>query len=198
MRDRVVYFDLETGGLDPKIHPVIQFAGCATEDFEIVEELEVKLTFDLALCEGDALDLNSYDLEVWEESAFAPLTAVCMISAFLRRHATIDMVSKKGAPWHACQLAGHNAASFDFPFLRELFRQQDEFLIGSFLVLDTMQLAMWRAQIESDQRIKKFKLGTLCNFYGVEIGGAHDALADARATVELARNITEILKGERA
>lgn len=31
MSDRIVFFDLETGGLDPVRHPVIQFAGVAVE-----------------------------------------------------------------------------------------------------------------------------------------------------------------------
>lgn len=47
--NKMVFFDLETGGLDPGRDPIIQFAAIAGEDWEIVEELEIKLEFEARL-----------------------------------------------------------------------------------------------------------------------------------------------------
>ncbi len=191
MTDRLVFFDLETGGLEPGRHPIIQFAGVAVDakSFEELDALEVKIHFDPDACEPDALRLNSFNADTWQREAVLPGEAETRISSFLKRHATVEMVSRKGKPYRVAQLVGHNAASFDFPFLSAWYRARDAFLSASFSVLDTLQLARWHFLHTSGAAPKSMRLGDLCEFFDIPAVEAHDALSDVRATAQVCRQL---------
>ena len=196
MNQRVVFFDLETGGLDPDVHPVSQFAGIATEvtpeGFQELEELELKIVIVPEACSPEALEMNSYDPEVWAREAIVRNYAVQLIDEFLRDHATLEMPKRNGGTWKACQMAGHNAEKFDRPFLQSLYG--DTFCPASFRVLDTLQLAMWWRQVfGAPASVTNLKLETLCKVLGVEPGG-HDALGDVRATIRVAERILQEMR----
>ncbi len=188
---KLVFFDLETGGLDPKRHPIIQFAGICVEDWKIIEEVEIKLHFNIDACDTEALEMNTFNADAWREEAIEARPATTLVSQFFRRHADVPIPKKSGTgDWYACQLAGHNAQAFDRPFITELFSYHDEFCVGSLLVWDTLQLAMtWSYLLPENERPKNLKLGTLAEFLGVEMTEAHDALADVRANIEIAKRI---------
>jgi oligoribonuclease (3'-5' exoribonuclease) len=47
MEQRIVFVDIETGGLDPKKHPVIQIGAAAVDgSLEVLEAFEAKIQFD--------------------------------------------------------------------------------------------------------------------------------------------------------
>lgn len=187
---KIVFFDLETGGLDHRKHPVIQFAGVALEDWKEIDSLELKIRFRLDRADSDALDLNSYDPIVWNREAVDKSNAVIAISSFLHSHSTVPMISKRGKAWKSCQLAGHNA-KFDRDFLAALFDSVQEFCVGGFIPLDTMYLAAWwREGLAANvAQPADIKLATLCEYFSIDTGRAHDALTDVRATVELAKRL---------
>lgn len=200
MSSRVVFFDLETGGLDPQVHPVIHFAGVAVDEAWCpVDEMEVLIAFDEDQAGPEALQKNNYDPERWLREAVPPARAVGQISAFLRRHATLEVPKKSGrGTWLACELAGHNAQSFDRPFLGELFRAHGEFCVGTFQVLDTYSLALWwRALLPAVERPENLRLPTLAAHFGIEHPEAHDALADVRVNVEVAKRLLADAWGRR-
>lgn len=185
--NKTVFFDLETGGTDPEKHPIIQIAAMAVdENWLVLESCEVKIKFDEEACSEEALKVNSFDPEVWAEEAVGEREALRFFSRFLKRHATVKMISKRGRPYYVAQMAGHNAATFDGPFLQAWYRRLDEFLPGYFRVLCTCQLAQWFFYNKKDQP-ENMKLETLCKFFDIEIEGAHDAMVDIQANVELAR-----------
>jgi len=186
MSGRIVFFDLESGGLDPEKHAIIQFAAIAVSDdlLEEHETLELKMLFPQSSATAEALEVNSYDPEVWAREGIPPREAEPRISSFLRRHATVQKVSAKGKAYSIARLAGHNAAAFDVPFLRAWYRRRDKFSPFSWHALDTLSLAIWTLR---HRDVRSFKLADLCKFYGIELAEAHDALADVRATLELAR-----------
>lgn len=187
---RVVFFDLETGGLDPSRHPVIQFAGAAVENWQIVGELEVKLHFDLSKADPEALRKNSFDPAIWQRDAVMPGVAVRKISDFLSEHASIPVISKRtGKPWKSCRLAAYNGQTFDYPFLRSLFGTT--FCPGSPQILDVYALVMWWARTLGDDRPENLRLETVAPFLGVAHGQAHDALGDVRATIGVAQVLME-------
>jgi DNA polymerase III epsilon subunit-like protein len=190
---RVVFFDLETGGTNPQQHPIIQIAAIAVDrEFNELGSFEAKIDFDIHLCDPEALTVNSYDAEVWEkESRPAPHVAQDF-SRFLKQYADVRMVSQRiGREYFVAQLAGHNAASFDGPFIQEFYRQCGLFLPGGYRVLDTLQRAMWHFHDHPEHSPRDFKLGTLCEHFGIQLDNAHDALADVRATVALCRHLTQ-------
>jgi DNA polymerase III epsilon subunit-like protein len=188
--DPIVYFDLETGGLEVT-SPIIQIAavavrpnGCGTADFEC------KLNFDRAAADPEALAINHYDPEVWSREQVPVLTGLTNFARWIQAWRTISMVSKRnGRPYMVTRLAGYNAAVFDMPMLMLACKTAGVFLPAHPVPLDVMQLALWHFQ-GYKKRPESFKLADVCKFCGVALEGAHDALADVRATAALAAALT--------
>jgi DNA polymerase III epsilon subunit-like protein len=186
-----IYFDLETGGLE-LFHPVIQFAAVAIDGgFRELEAIETKIRFNEADCTAEALAINHYDPEVWAQCAVPMEAAVVRIAAFMRRHRCVPKVSKTGTTYYVARLCGHNAAAFDGPRLRKMFSDLGVFFPGDLRIRDTLQRAFWwfdEAGTAPPDDI--FKLGPLCEYFGIEIPAgeaAHDALTDVRLSVRLAQ-----------
>jgi len=195
IQESLVFFDLETAGLNPDKHPIIQIAAVAIDaELNEVETIEIKVAFDEAQADPDALSSNHYDRERWEQEAVPAEEAAKQFARFLRRHATVDMVSKAGKPYYVAQLVAHNGERFDGPFIHAWYRKLSMFCPARYMVLCTKQRALWL--FDEDKSLTpplNFKLGTLCEFFGVPLKPeeAHDALNDVRATVRLYRAMRE-------
>lgn len=203
--ERLVILDVETGGTDPRTHALIQCALIACDArWDPVEELEVKLQFAPEFATEEALAMNAYDEGVWRAKAIHPRAAVDEIGAFLRRHATLQLVSKRtGNPYRVAQLVAHNGA-FDTDFLFHLFRdpwrqvgedpprseERGVFLPAFPRALCTLQLVEWAVRLAGARPPENMKLGTLAAWLGIDPGDAHDALADARVAREIAQRVT--------
>lgn len=195
MSDKIVVFDLETGGLDPQRHPVIQFAAVALAGphMEEVDNLEVKVAFDPATADPEALAMNSYDLEIWARAAVRENFALDLITNFFRKHATVQKVSRAGKPYCIARICAHNAP-FDTSFLLAWFKRSNTFLpAGCYEALDTLALSRW-STLFTPTPPADHKLGTLCAYYGIAPGVAHDAFSDVRATAALARKLMDPLR----
>lgn len=192
MEQKLIFADIETGGLDPKKHPIIQIAAIAVnESLEAVEAFEAKIHFDEKKASADALRKNHYHPGVWQNEGRPPQAVAKEFAAFLRRHATLPMLSAKGEFYRVAQLVAHNAA-FDGPFLFTWFEKQGVYLPAKRLVLCTMQLAMWQFWKAGELAPRSYKLHDLCDYFGVAFHAAkaHDALADVTATVKLFQAIS--------
>jgi DNA polymerase III epsilon subunit-like protein len=186
---KTIYFDFETGGLNPE-HPSIQLAAVAIHD-ETGEELatfECKIAFDEGMADPEALRLNHYSKELWA-NAVTPAVVAARFSKFIDPHRTIEMISKRtGSGYSVAKLAGYNALTFDLPRLRQLYGPQ--FFPCSYHVRDVLQRAMWWFDEHPEvTRPANLKLGTVCEFFGIATDGAHEALTDVRLTVALARKL---------
>ena len=136
------------------------------------------------------MPFSKFKPRVWKREAIAPREAARRFAAFLRRHATFEMISASGRSYRIAQLAGHNAERFDGPFIHAWYRRQKVFCPARYMSLCTKQKALWL--FEEDKSLTPpadFKLGTLCQYFNVKLRkeDAHDALVDVRATVELYR-----------
>lgn len=185
---RLVFFDLETGGLDPSRHPITQMAAVAVDaDLQEIEHFECKVDFDRTAADPQALSVGRYCPEIWAAEQIPCKQACFTLAAFLKRHADLRMVSQRtGSEYWVAQLVGYNATTFDGPFLQSFFKDRQCFLPASFSVLCVMQRAWWHFIERDCQRPENFKLGTICRHFGIDLD-AHDALADCRATVALYR-----------
>jgi DNA polymerase III epsilon subunit-like protein len=186
----VVFFDLETAGLNPKRHPIIQIAAIACGDeSEPLEVFEVKIRFDDRKANKHSLRKNHYHPGIWAKEAQDEIDAAHSFGEFLRRHANIPMVSAKGEEYRVAQLVAHNAA-FDGPYLQAWYERLGIYLPARRQVLCTMQRAIWHFS-ENPTLLppKDFKLATLCEYFDVPFhaAAAHEALADVTATVILYR-----------
>ena len=197
-----VFVDLETCGLNPEMHPIIQIAAIAVDSSSLceLEQFELKVRFDESRVEPKALHKNRYSKEIWEREALEPHLAAQSFARFLRRHATFDMRSRDGRPYQVAQLVAHNGERFDGPFLHAWYEQLGLFCPARYMVLCTKQRALWL--FDEDKRLSPptdYKLGTLCEFFGVQLRAedAHDAFHDVRATVELYRAMRQHSAGYR-
>lgn len=189
---RIVFFDLETGGLDPLSHPITQIGAVAVD--EQLNELEVfqcKLTFYDRTCDEKALAMNGYNETVWAKEAISPLQACGQFGRFLSRYADIERMSEKTQnPYRVAQLAGYNAATFDGPFIQQFFKQERAFLPASYQVLDVLQRAKWHF-FELGVTLPSLKLSAVAEYFGIKVMQSHDALADVRTTIAVYKAILE-------
>ena len=185
---KLVFFDLETGGLNPRRHPIIQLAAIAVgDDLRPIEAFEAKVWFDEAQANRNSLRKNHYHRGRWSREALEPEEVGRSFAEFLRRHATVSMLSADGGEYRVAQLVAHNA-SFDGTFLQTWYERLHLFLPARYQVLCTLQRAMWYFHEHTNEPLPaNFKLATLCHQFGVKFhaAGAHEALADVSATVAL-------------
>lgn len=186
----IVFFDIETGGLDPKRHAVTQIAAIAVDEtLTELETFEAKVTFGALEGTRPALNRQKYSPDVWAREGRRADDVAWAFREFLDRHASIERRSKDGSSYRLAQAAGHNAAAFDWPFLQAWYKRQKLFCPVAHEVLCTLQRARWWFLEHPElPPPESFKLGTLCDYFGIPLGeNAHDALADVRATAQLYR-----------
>jgi DNA polymerase III epsilon subunit-like protein len=185
--ERMVFVDVESGGLFDVVagevnvsRPVIQIAAIAVDgNYRERETFEVKIQFDEAEADPQALAMNHYNREVWTREALPADAAAARFAAFLRWHATVDQMSK---------IVAHNAERFDGPLIHAWFNMLDCFCPAAYRVFCTKQRAYWLFQeCKNLTPPANFKLTTLCEYFGIRLkeDQAHDALNDVRATVLL-------------
>ena len=187
--ERLVFVDLETGGLETW-RPIIQIAAISvTSSLREIESFEAKLRFESRFVDPKSLCKNNYSVERWSREAHPARNVATAFADFLRRHATVEVSAAGRGGYQVAQLVAHNAA-FDGPFLQAWFQRMGLFFPGHFRLLCTVQRAVWL--FHEDKSLtppRDFKLGTLCEYFGVPLRPeeAHDALNDVRATVSLYR-----------
>ena len=139
MEQRLVFFDLETGGLNPQRHPILQLAAIAINlAGEVLEAFEVKLKFNPKKANAHSLRKNHYHPGVWAQEAREGRAAAKDFSTFLKRHATVPQLSTQGKSFYVAQLVAHNAA-FDGPFLTTWFDK-----LGVYLPPDAKSFALFK------------------------------------------------------
>ena len=188
----VVYFDLETGGVEPQ-HPVIQLAAVAIDDAGAeAGAFERKLAFDATACDPEALRINHYDPAAWK-GADTLAQAVARFAGWLKPYSSVSLLSKRtGRPYSVARLAGYNSIAFDLPRLRALFGTA--FFPCEYLCRDVLQRALFYFDEHPElPKPENFKLATVCAYFKISVDGAHDALADARLSARLSRALQERL-----
>jgi DNA polymerase-3 subunit epsilon len=179
---KIVVLDVETGGLDPNRHCILELGACVWEDGVISSE-----DFSLPIYEGgvlcynaDAMRINKIDLGTWSEIGVSPAEAVEQFEKWLDKHELADGVS----------LGGHNVG-FDVAFLKRLYRlakakytRFDHHLLDTASLLQFMNLRGVYCPLGLNQAIK---------FFGVEQNkNKHRALHDALATARLLTKLTKL------
>ena len=191
----LVFFDLETGGLLPHRHPIIQIAALAVDEhLEPLESIEAKIRFDESKARPHSLRKNHYSRGQWANEAVEPREAAHCFAAFLKRYAGASVIASNGSTYRVAQLVAHNA-EFDGPFLQAWYERLGIFLPARFQVLCTLQRAQWFfTENSSLRRPKNLQLSTLCEYFDVPFHAAkaHEALGDVTATYLLYRAISKL------
>lgn len=191
MRGTTIFFDLETGGVEPH-HPNVQIAAVAVRDWKEVGAFERKIEFEPAACDPAALRINGYKADAWK-GAVAERVAMREFDEFCQSFGDLVLTSQRtGRPYTVARLAGHNIAAFDLPRTRAAMdRAGVGFWKGCWWYpLDTYQRAVWHFEERGLQPPADYKLQTLARHFNLPAQGAeHEALADVRLTALLAREL---------
>jgi exodeoxyribonuclease-1 len=191
MAKSILWYDLESFGTNPHIDRIAQFAAVRTND-EFVQVAEPIVEYcritpdyvpDPLACLVTGISPQAANEKGLRESAFAG-----------RIH---ELVAAAGTT-----IAGYNTVRFDDEFLRNLFYRnffdpyEHEYARGNSR-WDLIDLARAAHDLrpeginwpEGESGKPSFRLEDLTRANGIEHGEAHEALADVRATIELARLI---------
>ncbi len=175
-------FDTETTGLDVKSERAISYGFCAyrfgrpewSEQFYVIPDRPIS-----------AAAQRVHGLSVEDiEAKRATSTVLSVRSGLVRAVEILCRYQQQGAV-----IVGANVARFDLEMLRRSYAS----VFGKALNDDALDLSLLSIidvvvhDLAIDPRREERPsrgLGNLCRFYGVTPGG-HDALGDARATVEV-------------
>lgn len=172
----LAFLDVETTGLDPQKHEVIQVGVVLAKQIprsgssvgpalEKIEEFEIKIKPErLEDAEEDALRVNGYSDADW---MFAP---------DLKN--AVEFLSKKLS---GTIQVSHNL-TFDSAFMEKTFERAGMENPMARYKLDTISIAFARLYNRPDV---KFSLKYLCDLFQVKNDNAHTALSDAKALYEV-------------
>lgn len=120
------------------------------------------------------------------------------LNDFLNEFGSWKRTSKSSnKTYTTAELAGHNIALYDAVLLRSWYKRLDGYLPAAAWVtgpVDTMQMARSIEWARGERWEDGFSLGPLCKRFGIVLEGAHDALNDVLATVELAKRLRGMIK----
>lgn len=179
--ERVVVLDVETGGLDPTVHALVEVALVCGDEHYSARVLDPTGMMDPA-----ALAYRGVDARTVLEGARSSQAVALEVQRWVA-----DAESRLGR----LTLAGHNVG-FDVAFLSRLFTRgrirltPPRVLASTYQSVDTHSI-LWswvqRGVLPESCR----RLDGALTHYGIRVEGRHTALGDARATQALLRRLLE-------
>lgn len=188
---KILYFDVETTGRDPKVNEIVQFSAIVEINGVVQEEVNWFCSpTDWDNVEDGALEVTGKTRE--ELATYPPPISLMdgirsLFDSYIDKYDTND----KFYP------AGHNV-QFDLDFLQEFWKKYsgDQFGTGSYQnwrSLDSRVMAHFLIAAGKLPELENLKLKTLCDYYKIPIN-AHDALSDITATRTLIKRMIAQIK----
>jgi len=179
-------FDVETTGLKPGYHEIIQLAAIILDDdlnelgrgqFRVQAKHWDRM-------EKEAMMTTGINPATWTATHSTPEESIDKMYNFVVSNTT---------SYNNITLLAHNI-EFDMSHLQSFLKENDRpFNFKPQNKLDTMQMArVW--SMVNGINIKYYSLSFLCEFFEIELNNAHDAMADIDATVKIAKYIVDDLK----
>lgn len=188
---KILYFDTETTGTDPRVHEITQFAAIVEIDGVVKSEVNFfSQPTDWEAVDPQALAVTGKTLN---DLQLYPTPQEMMIQL----KELFDQHINKYDPFDKFYPAGHNVP-FDLEFLQAFWKKHgDKYGIGSYCnwrALDTRVIGNFLSYA-GKIKCEDMKLSTLCNEFGISLD-AHDALNDIRACRTLLQKFKELLAKE--
>ena len=192
MGSKIMYVDVETGGLNATINPIIQLAGIVEVNGAIKEKFNIKMMpEDMRFVEEDALKA----IGLARDSIHPSNGYISQADGFKEFLKIIQRYTDVSVFVDKFYIAGYNIGSFDAQFLRKFFSDNDGNFGYHFWYppIDILYLSGF-ACIGQREKLGNFKLMTVAKSLGikVDIEQAHDALYD----VEITKQMYDILREE--
>lgn len=184
---KLLFFDLETTGVNPakngihQISGMIEIDGVEKERFDFHVQPNPK-----AIIEEQALSVAGVTRE--QVLDYPPMGEVHKeLVAMLGKY--VDKFDKKDKFF----LVGYNNASFDNQFLRGFFLQNGDNYFGSWFWSNSIDVMVLASQHLATRRheMENFKLATVAKFMGINVDD--EALHDAYYDIYLTREIYKLL-----
>lgn len=192
----VIVYDFETGGLCSKEKrafydiALVELAMvaidlktlevCDTADYIFQRDYKENLIY-----EQQAIEVHGVTKEIQDANGI-PIKDIYK--------GTKDFFKKYKNPFIGAILAGHNIISYDNPFMRNWFNFMNENDPIDNYVKSYIDTYHWANFAELSQ--PDYKLMTCCNQNGIDLVGAHRALADTEANAQLLIKYFERLRGK--
>jgi DNA polymerase-3 subunit epsilon len=168
----LAFVDLETTGLDPQRHEIIEIGAIRVDSstLAVLAEVDVRVApVHIERADPESLRINGYSAEGWVD-------AVDLHEAFDQVAPLLD----------GAVLAGHNVG-FDKNFLNEGWKRLGRVHPKiDHHTLDTASLA-W--PLYTAGAVESLSLSPLCDHFGIRRVFPHRAIDDARAALELAKHL---------
>jgi DNA polymerase-3 subunit epsilon len=184
---KILFFDLETTGLNPDRNAIHQLAGYVEIDGVIKQKFDFKIQPHFnAVIDAKALEISG---KTKEEIMQYPESKV-VFGEFKR------MLNQYTDPYNTKDkffLCGFNNASFDNQFLRGFFNVNGDKYFGSWFWSNTLDVMVLATQYLQNKRIEmpNFKLVSVASAMGldVDVSKAHDGLYDIELTYQIYKRI---------
>lgn len=195
MKMALLHLDCETGGLDPKVNPLLQISGIVEIDGKVVQEFDLRLRpHQSSIVEPKALEVNGLTLErLYDPDRLDPIDAYKKLkSIFLTYINKYDRQDK-------FYLVGQNV-HFDYGFLLELWNRQGDNYLGSFIHYHKIDLIALTAALRLAGKLPtdpallpSMKLASLCEYFQMP-KQTHDSMSDIRQTREIFQRYVQFLQ----
>ena len=187
-KGKMVWFDLETTGLDYRTHCLHQIAGMIEIDGEINSEFEINVRpHAQALIDPESIKVSGKTIEQIQANELSYREGYDKFVALVSKH--VDRYDKSDKMF----LAGYNNASFDNDFLRQFFADNGDKYFGSYFWADPIDVRVLAAyELMSERKnMVDFKLMTVAKHLGIAIDESklHDAVYDIKITREILQKI---------
>lgn len=189
--NKMIAFDCETGGLDPKKNPILTaYFVIVGEDFSLIDDLDIKIrvsepysTVELTALKVNGIDLDKHNSD--PETLDRP-EAVRKISEFVSKHKGKGRYDKPVS-------LGHNV-DFDLRMIYEQIMSVDEWekCVG-YAIRDTKKVS----DFLKDFGLIPPEIGSLVSlskYLNVPHVGAHTAKDDVLVTIQCYKKLGEIVK----
>lgn len=171
-RFNLAFIDLETTGLDPEKHEIIEIGALIVKqpELKIIDELDIKVKpLHIETADPEALRINGYRESDW-------LFAADLAQA-------IKLLAEKT---ENAVMVAQNVA-FDWSFLNKAFRKTEIINKMHYHKLDLISIAY--AKLYKDEKLERYNLRELARFFEVENEKAHSAMSDIRTTFEIYKKL---------
>lgn len=185
---KILYFDVETTGTNPKENEITQFAAIVEIDGVVKEEVNFRCRpTNLANIDPQALEVTGMTIDKLMEAP-EPSVMASQIKRLLDKYINKFSKTDKFYP------AGHNV-QFDLDFLQSFWKKHiDQFGSGSYQNWRSLDSRVFGNFLAAAGKLETgdMKLETLANHFQIEIN-AHDALSDIRATRQIIKKMMSFL-----
>ena len=177
-KDRLLFIDAETGGLDPKVHSLLSLGLVVWDKTAgILYQREVCQKLDKYNTTKEALNINHFDIKKYAKED--------ILSAVEIDKEVRSLKDTYFSDYAKIPLAGHNV-QFDFGFLKEMYENaglsyEDLFSHRLVDIFSVLQFLIHTNKIPKNVN----NSSSAFEYFNIDVHGRHTALGDSKAAAEL-------------